>query len=1057
MTTKSVETFLGAVRKSGLIAPDLLKRLLDEFRERGGNPNDAERLADKLVAAGALTRWQAEKLLQGKHSGFFLGKYRLLSLLGKGGMSSVYLAEHVLMRRRCAIKVLPTKRVNDSSYLGRFHREAQAVAALDHSNIVRAYDVDKETQRNAEIHFLVMEYVEGQSLLDLVQKHGPLDFVRAADYIRQSAEGLAHAHAAGMVHRDVKPGNLLVDSTGTVKILDLGLARFFHGKEDKSLTVAHDEKVLGTADYLAPEQARDSHGVDARADIYGLGCTFYFLLTGHPPFSEGTLAQRLLAHQFRDPPPLTDDRPDTPPALIAVVERMMAKHPDQRFQSSQETADALVDWLHENAGEEWRRRNPGLSGSGSGERRPAPSGGTGSTGSAAHPPAEPSIPAHPPAGRRGTASERPVRSVERAETVTARDSSTTKGRPQKQSAAEATRSKPPPEEPAAAPAGDDSALATFLTNLQESPTVPRHADTPAATAESEPPPTASEQVRKAGEAAPVRNDEAVRRARPQTAADARPVDAPTPAADAAGAGAGRRNEGPPPTAVPVARAIHGPGSAKPPAAAPPAGAFEQAAAADKEIQSEPPAVPRQPASGAAGRAIADAAPPAAVPRPPVAVALAPAVPVAVPAGPERKPVRPAFRSMSAAQIALGAVATIAVAGLIYGLVTSGSNGEAPSDAGQAGSQPPAVAPAPVRDPRKLIGKDIHVGPAGTFKTINEALTYVREHFQPLARETQTIRVAGGLSYPERLDLTGGGGNPFPAGVSLICSDPSRAILDPVGEAPVVKLAGVQRFTLEGFEIRGSRPTAVELAGFLEGTRLKNLEIAGFAHTGLLGRDAKGTFSVGARRNELLVDQIVFRGGSPQAVGLRLEGETGRVQILRCRFLPPLATGLEIGKEARYLDVRHTVFANMDVGVRFVGQPLLTSVTLAHNTFHKLNRGIVFPEMPAASSSDLAFYRNLFDEVAGAEAIVEIAFDQRQFERMLSAGGPDQNWTTRTAARPAGAIDLFTTGGRQAANIKHVSMEPGDPKFLAPAAGSPHAQVPAAPGRGLDPYIGAVAP
>src|SRR5262245_45377161 len=187
------------------------------MKDQGAAMDDARRIADELVARNLLTRWQADKLLQGKHRGFFLGKYRLLSHLGSGGMSSVYLAEHVLMRRRVAVKVLPKSRLNDTSYLERFHREAQAVAALDHRNIVRAYDVD-QVDRN---HFLVMEYVPGQSLHELVTKSGPISYVAAAEYARQSAEGLHHAHRMGMVHRDIKPGNLLLDDKGTIKLLDL--------------------------------------------------------------------------------------------------------------------------------------------------------------------------------------------------------------------------------------------------------------------------------------------------------------------------------------------------------------------------------------------------------------------------------------------------------------------------------------------------------------------------------------------------------------------------------------------------------------------------------------------------------------------------------------------------------------------------------------------------------------------------------------------------------------------------------------------------------------------
>jgi len=239
-----------------------------------------------------------------------------------------------------AIKVLPKHRVSDTSYLARFHREAQAAAALDHRNIVRAYDVDND----GDVHFLVMEYVEGQDLQQMVKCQGPLDYPQAADYVRQAADGLAHAHQAGLIHRDVKPANLLVDSHSVVKILDLGLARFT-GEDRASLTVQYDENVLGTADYLAPEQAIDSHGVDARADIYSLGCAFYYLLSGHPPFPDGTLPQRLMAHQKESPPSILKDRPDAPAGLLEICTRMMAKRPADRYQSASEVAAALAEWL----------------------------------------------------------------------------------------------------------------------------------------------------------------------------------------------------------------------------------------------------------------------------------------------------------------------------------------------------------------------------------------------------------------------------------------------------------------------------------------------------------------------------------------------------------------------------------------------------------------------------------------------------------------------------------------------------------------------------------------
>jgi serine/threonine protein kinase len=342
MAKRKVDEFLGLVRRSGLVERDQLNRVLLRLKEEAGSRpiTDTEFVGRRLVEAGLLSDWQCEKLLEGRHKGFFLGKYKLLDHLGTGGMSTVYLGEHVLMHRRVAIKVLPRARVEDATYLPRFHREARAAAALDHRNIVRAYDVDNE----GDVHYLVMEYAQGRDLLEMVKEDGPLEYRAAADYLRQAAEGLEHAHQAGLVHRDVKPGNLLVDRKGVVKLLDLGLARFT-GEELTSLTLAHDENVLGTADYLAPEQAIDSHGVDARADIYSLGCSLYYVLTGHPPFPEGTLPQRLMMHQRETPLSIRDDRPDVPEDLVEICMRMMAKKPEDRPQSAAEVAQLLGAWL----------------------------------------------------------------------------------------------------------------------------------------------------------------------------------------------------------------------------------------------------------------------------------------------------------------------------------------------------------------------------------------------------------------------------------------------------------------------------------------------------------------------------------------------------------------------------------------------------------------------------------------------------------------------------------------------------------------------------------------
>ena len=194
-----------------------------------------------------------------------------------------------------------------------------------------------------------MEYVEGRDLQILVGADGPLSPTLAAEYMRQAASGLAHAHQVGLIHRDVKPANLLIDLKGTVKILDMGLAQFSND-DQASLTIAHDEKVLGTVDYLAPEQALDSHTVDGRADIYSLGCTLYFALTGHPPFPDGTCTQRLLMHQTQQPESIRKQRPDVPEDLVNIFYKMTAKRRDQRYQKADEVVEAFTRWLSAHGG-----------------------------------------------------------------------------------------------------------------------------------------------------------------------------------------------------------------------------------------------------------------------------------------------------------------------------------------------------------------------------------------------------------------------------------------------------------------------------------------------------------------------------------------------------------------------------------------------------------------------------------------------------------------------------------------------------------------------------------
>lgn len=338
----SPEEFLSYLDKSDLVEKDRLNDALVKIRDSSTTEKlaDSQYIAEKLRDAGLITNWHIQQLMKKKYKGFFLRQYRILDHLGSGGMSTVYLAEHTVMHRQVAIKVLPKKRLTNSAYLERFIREAQAIASLDHPHIVRAYDID----RVDDVHYIVMEYFNGINLHQLVERDGPLPFENAVSSIMQAALGLVHAHRIGVIHRDIKPDNLLVNQEGLVKLLDLGLA-LLDENVFRSGSSMNEEKVLGTADYLAPEQAINSHNVDVRADIYGLGGTLYYCLTGHPPFPFGTIPQRLLAHQKQEPASILIDRPEAPDDIINICSKMMAKNPDDRFQTAQEIVQTMQSWL----------------------------------------------------------------------------------------------------------------------------------------------------------------------------------------------------------------------------------------------------------------------------------------------------------------------------------------------------------------------------------------------------------------------------------------------------------------------------------------------------------------------------------------------------------------------------------------------------------------------------------------------------------------------------------------------------------------------------------------
>ncbi len=335
--------FWTLVEKSGLLDRAALLRYRELLKSRGlGKGISGDDIARQMVADGWLTPFQAHKLAKGRFRGFFIaGKYKVLAQIGEGGMGRVFLCEQLLLRRLVAVKIMTLSTNLYPGAIERFVREARATAALDHRNIARVLDVEQTTAGPC----MVMEYVNGKSLQEIVQKGGPLPVDRAAHYIAQAAAGLEHAHLAHLVHRDIKPDNILLDSTGTIKLLDLGLARFCLTEHNDNLTQRFDaQAVMGTANYISPEQAADSSEVDIRGDIYSLGCTFYFLLAGKPPFDSGTPAERILHHQGKNPRPIQEIRPEVPGELARVLGKMLAKRPADRFQTPAEVESALAPW-----------------------------------------------------------------------------------------------------------------------------------------------------------------------------------------------------------------------------------------------------------------------------------------------------------------------------------------------------------------------------------------------------------------------------------------------------------------------------------------------------------------------------------------------------------------------------------------------------------------------------------------------------------------------------------------------------------------------------------------
>jgi serine/threonine-protein kinase len=324
---------------------------LEEIARRQSAFADARGLAAELIRTGALTAYQVNLLFQGRGRELVLEPYVILERLGEGGMGQVYKGRHMKMQRTVALKVIRKDRLQNPQALRRFQREIQAVAALSHPNIVMAHDANQV----GDTHFYAMEYVEGKDLARLVKQRGPLPVADACAYVRQAALGLQHALEQGLIHRDIKPSNLMVSggvvsgersSVGTdhspltthqIKILDMGLARLDTNMDDTASDMLTQEgAVVGTLDFLAPEQAQDARQADIRSDLYSLGCTLYFMLAGRAPFAGGTATEKLLKHRLEEAEPIEKLRPDVPPGVAGIVRMLMAKRPEDRYQTPAE-------------------------------------------------------------------------------------------------------------------------------------------------------------------------------------------------------------------------------------------------------------------------------------------------------------------------------------------------------------------------------------------------------------------------------------------------------------------------------------------------------------------------------------------------------------------------------------------------------------------------------------------------------------------------------------------------------------------------------------------------
>lgn len=1034
----TVESFLQVVRQSGLIDNDQLQKLLQEYEARGVDVKKAQSIADALIANEVITRWQAEKLLAGKHKGFSLGKYKLLDLLGKGGMSSVYLAEHVLMKRRCAIKVLPGKRVNDSSYLARFHREAQAVASVDHPNIVRAYDVDCAQDRDSQIHFLVMEYVQGQSLQELIIRNGPADYADAVEYIRQAAEGLEHAHRAGLVHRDIKPANLLVDTTGTIKLLDMGLARFFDDRDENPLTVTHDEKVLGTADYLAPEQALDSHTVDARADIYSLGCSLQFLLTGNPPYTEGTLTQRLMWHQTKPFPPLTDSRIDCPASLSAMLNKMVEKKPEDRYQSAAEVAEACRQWLADNAGADWKQRHVPLSrGSSSSGRLASPTHDLQSDpailtptshvmGSALLPQdADNSLATKiwPP----GTVPGPPVPVPLAGPVIAPMVAAVLPVVPPIAVPVVVPVAAPPIAVPVAQP------VATPLPPVAK-PVVP--IAVPVVATPIAQPAMVIAPVATSGESATVPvnffeettteatevttdfqfGNEAVSEATVIT-----PVEVPAESAEDDNLFSlfGSQNEEPP-AAEAEATLLNLPVEPTP----------TEPSLAETVVVESP-----QPPSEAVDLSFETSRTETPKPIPKKS---------AVSVGDLLK--KPAARYG-----ALAAAAVMVIGGLVW-WSTRGSDepDKSVTKSTKKDKSGKSVAKS-AGGTKKTDAYEVTllVGPGGDFKSIGRAVHSAVESRAEHEKAANgkplrfLIQVKPGQTFEEAIMLD----ESFPGEVHLTSDTPGKnvTLTSPSLSEPAITIKNRSDVTIENVLIDLSgfpqKEKGIVITGSAERCRIRNCVVSDAGKAGIELSGAVG----GEGADGIVLEAITFQKASPTSAGVHVtKSSTGtptqRVTVQRCRFFGSMSSGVLLEGPVESLTIRNCGATGSTSGIRFASGVVAKKIQIDHCSFrNQIDAGLLFDAMPGEGSEDLVWRNCLFAGTAKAELLIAKDYDANKFNSLMSADKPvENNWSDRKIVKPVnGERDVLGNGGSRIPAIQFEATAATAELFLVAKAGEPY--------------------